>query len=278
MDGGIGGDANADINCAVVGLPVMNILGSSSPLPVSFSDYIARNRQDADMYRDLLSVMQNRLHTLWLDAQRKNALWGGGGRVARMIFESMSALPIERSEFYENALAGLAQLSNRARSAQGLKELLRATWDDIPIRIEENVGRWAQASNAPKLGGAMRVGKNASIGSRVYDRTSKFRISLGPLGYGVYKTFLPGGDNYQLISRIVGLYLNEPILCELEVSCCRDDMPKAQIGGASETSLGRVSVLGESLKPKAEALKILTLTLTLTLTLCGGSAPHVMKP
>ncbi|MDR0330975.1 MAG: type VI secretion system baseplate subunit TssG [Chitinispirillales bacterium] len=251
LNNGINGNINGGIassvnrySRAVVGLPVMNILGSSSPLPVSFSDYIARNRQDADIYRDFLSIMQNRIHRLWLDAHRKYALWSNGGRVARMIFESMSALPIERAGFYENALAGLGQLSNRARSAQGLKDLLRTTWDDIPIRIEENVGRWAQASNAPTLGGAMRVGKNASVGSRVYDRTSKFRISLGPLAYSAYKTFLPGGANYRLISGIIALYLNEPILCELEISCRREDMPKTKIGGAPPTALGRTTILG----------------------------------
>ena len=257
IDGGINGDISGNINIntsngdtrAIVGLPVRNILGSSSPLPVKFSDYISRNRQDADMYRDLLSIMQNRLHTLWLDAHKKHALWSGGGRVARMIFESMAALKAEQATFYENALAGLSQLSNRTRSTQGLKDLLRATWDGIPIRIDENVGRWSQALNAPALGGTMRLGRNAAVGERVYDKTSKFRICLGPLDYRAYKTFLPGGESYRLISGILSLYLNEPIICELEVSCRLEDMPNARLGGTGvpkddETALGRTAILG----------------------------------
>jgi type VI secretion system protein ImpH len=255
--GDVAVDSDGNGVSATIRLPVMNLLGSSSPLPLAFSDYIARGRPDADMYADFLSIMQNRLHALWLDAQQKHALWGGGGAVAKKIFESMTGLQVDKVKFYENALAGLGQLSSRARGARGLLELLRMTWEGIPISIEENVGRYAAVSNAKPLGGAARLGRNAAAGSRVYDRTSTFRITVGPLDGETYKTFMPDGGNYRLINEIVSVYINEPVICELEVTCKLRDLPRARLGGAQGggNEAGRTAVLGDGGGKTAAYLK-----------------------
>jgi type VI secretion system protein ImpH len=250
------GDGNATVR-----LPVMNLLGSSSPLPTAFSDYITRGRPDADMYADFLSIMQNRLHALWLDAQQKHALWGNGGASAKKIFESMTGLPVDKVKFYENALAGLGQLSSRARGAQGLLELLRMAFGNIPIKIVENVGRRAAVSNAMPLGGEARLGRNAAVGSRVYDRTSTFRIAVGPLGGEAYMAFMPGRSNYMLVREIVSVYINEPLICELEVTCKLRDLPRARLGGAQcgGNEAGRTAVLGDGGGKTAAYLKQLGL-------------------
>jgi type VI secretion system protein ImpH len=233
-----------------VRLPVMNLLGSSSPLPIGFSDHITRGRPDADMYADFLSIMQNRLHALWLDARRKNSLWGLSaplGRqsrspVAEKIFKFMTGLSIDKEGFFKFALSGFWPLANRARSAQGLKELLFAAWGGIPINIEENAGRWAAVSNARPIGGGARLGKNAALGTRIYDRTSKFRITVGPLDFQTYETFMPGGSNYRLVDEILAVYLNEPVICGFSVTCALRDLPRTRLGGGG--ALGRTAALG----------------------------------
>jgi type VI secretion system protein ImpH len=246
---------------ATVRLPIMNLLGSSSPLPIGFSDHITRGRRDADMYADFLSIMQNRLHALWIDAHRASTPLNDpepspqkdperSRRVippaAEKIFKFMTGLSIDRKGFSEIALPGLWHLSNRARSAQGLKELLYAALGDIPVTIEENVGRCAAVSNARPLGAA-RLGKNAAAGTRFYDRTSKFRLTLGPLDSPAYKTFMPGGNGYRMVNEILSAYLNEPVICELSVTCRLCDLPKARVGGdgrGGENELGRTAALG----------------------------------
>jgi len=235
---------------ATVRLPVMNLLGSASPLPINFSDHITRGRRDADMYADFLSVMQNRLHALWLDACRKNALWGPStpaaersrSPVAEKIFKFMTGLSIEKTGFLGPAQVGLWPLANRARSAQGMKELLYAAFGDIPINIEENVVRWAAVSNARPIGGGARLGRNAALGARVRDRTSKFRITVGPLDFRTYETFMPGGSGCRLVDEILAVYLNEPVICEFSVTCRLRDLPGARLGGGG--ALGRTAVLG----------------------------------
>jgi type VI secretion system protein ImpH len=231
---------------ASVRLPFMNLLGSASPLPAAFSDYIARGRPDADLYAGFLSIMQNRLHALWVDACQKYALWGNGGAVAKKIFESMTGLPVDSAGFFENALAGLWPLSNKSRSAQGLKELLRTALGNIPINIEENIGRWAAVSNVRPLGAA-RLGRNAAAGAAAYDKTSKFRVTVGPLSRETYSSLMPGKYGYRLIAGLLSIYMDEPIICELEITCRRADLPKAQLRGTARdggNEIGRTAVLG----------------------------------
>jgi predicted component of type VI protein secretion system len=277
-----------------VRLPLMNLLGSSSPLPILFSDHITRGRQDAGFYADFLSIMQNRLHTLWTDACRKYSLWNPAtstfrpahfdkfnasqgiapvistplndrsrnaaielsrnalndrsrNAVAEKIFEAVTGVPVDNVGFFDAALAGLWPLSNRARSAQGLKELLYSAFGDIPVSIEENAGRYAAISNARPLGGAARLGRNAALGTRVYDRTSKFRVTIGPLDSRTYAAFMPGGSCRLLIDEIASLYLNEPVICEITVTCRLSDLPRTRLGGGPSgggNEVGRTAALG----------------------------------
>jgi len=258
--GGIGDGAPA----ATLRLPVMNLLGSASPLPIAFSDRIARGGPDAGAYAGFLSIMQNRLHSLWIDACR-GPLRGVSASLddpsvhkdpersrravppaVEKIFKFMTGLSIDRIEAFGPALSGFWHLSNRNRSAQGLKELLYAAFGDIPINIEENLGRYAAVSNARPLGGAARLGRNALAGTRVYDKTAKFRLTAGPLDRRTYESFMPGGEGRRLTGRILSAYLNEPVICELAVTCRIRDLPRARLGAERPEggALGRTAALG----------------------------------
>jgi type VI secretion system protein ImpH len=235
-------------NDCKVSIPVLNLLGSSSPLPVDFSDHIARGLQDADMYCDFLSIMQNRLHSLWIDAHHEYALWSNGGSVAKMMLESMTSFSSCQADFYADALSQLGIFSRRTRSAADLKSLLRSTWKGISVHIEENVSRWTSISNRRSLGRNLRLGQTA-LGPQILDRASKFRVSLGPLDYGMYASFLPGESNYQHLQKIITLYLNDPLICELEISCERKELAMMRVGGNGEDRggrLGRTGTLGKA--------------------------------
>jgi|GEM_PF-2160152 len=212
-----------DINekFARITMPIMNLLGISSPLPIKFSDYITRSRPDADFYRDFLSVAQNRLHSLWLDARQKYAFWSDAADTVRAVLESMPP-----------------------RSSSALKLHIKSAWRGIPVNMEENIGRLTSAGNVRALGCGLRLGLNSVAGTKIYDRASKFRVSLGPLAYDTYKTFLPGEHNYQRLKNMITSCLNEPLICELEILCPQSALPPARLGDSREGRLGRTAVLG----------------------------------
>jgi predicted component of type VI protein secretion system len=100
------------------------------------------------------------------------------------------------------------------------------------------------------LGRELRLGGCAVvIGSMVFDRTAKFRISLGPLDIDTYRSLLPDLNNYLLLRNILCAYINEPLICELEISCYLRDLDPARLAESSNKpektgGLGRTTVLG----------------------------------
>jgi len=231
-----------------VRLPMMNLLGITTPLPIGLTDYAIRDRKGSGPLSAFLSIMQNRIHHLWLDALRKYKIWRDAGNPAMHIFEKLSARLLDRFEVYD--LFWLSAFSRKTRSADDLKRIIRSIWTNIPIQIEENVGRWTTVENRRPLSHGLRLGGCAVVvGSKVFDRTAKFRISLGPVDIDTYTSLLPHSGNYQLLKNILDLYINEPLICELEVSCYQRDLDLARLGGSlskpqNTGGLGRTTVLG----------------------------------
>jgi len=239
----------SDSRKATIRLPMMNLLGITTPLPIGFTDYASRDRKGSEPLQAFLSIMQNRIHHLWLDAMRKYKIWRSAGDPAIQIFERLSARQLEQFEDYD--LSWLFAFSRSTRSADGLKQIIQSIWKNIPVRIEENIGRWTSVENRRPLSRGLRLGKCAVIGSKVYDRTAKFRISLGPVDIDMYKSLLPDLSNNRLLKNILSLYINEPLICELEISCYQRnmDLVKLESRGTSGESkniggLGRTMTLG----------------------------------
>jgi len=231
-------------------LPMMNILGITTPLPIGITDYVNRGRKGADPLQAFLSIMQNRLHHLWVSALRKYNIWRDAGNPAMQMFEMLSARSIEQFEDYD--LFWLVAFSRKTRSTDDLKRIIRSIWKNIPVRIEENIGRWTVVENRRPLGYGLRLSRCAVVvGSKVFDRTAKIRISLGPVDINMYKSLLPNLDNNRLLKNIICLYINEPLICELEVLCDKRDLDAARLRDASNKSkgiggLGRTMVLGQT--------------------------------
>jgi len=231
---------------AAISLPMMNLLGITTPLPIGVSDYAGRERKGSEPLKAFLSIMQNRIHHLWIDALRKYKIWRNAGNPAMQIFERLSARALEQFEDYD--LFWLSAFSRSTRSAGDLKRIIKSIWKEIPVRIEENVGRWTAVENRRPLSRGLRLGSCAVVGSKVFDRTAKFRISLGPVDIDTYKSLLPNLSNNRLLKNILSLYVNEPLICELEVTCYRRNLDPARLGEdpASQKTggLGRTVILG----------------------------------
>lgn len=228
-------------------LPMMNLLGITTTLPIGLTDYANRDRKGSEPLQAFLSIIQNRIHYLWIGALRKYNIWRGGGGPAMQIFERLSARSLEQFEDYN--LCWLSAFSRRVRSADDLRRVVQSMWKGIPVRIEENVGRWTTVETRRPLGYKQRLGKCAIvIGSKIFDRTSKIRISLGPVDINTYKSLLPNLSNNRLLKNVLSLYINEPLICELEVSCYQRDLDSAALEGSSTCRSKDVEGLGRTMR------------------------------
>ncbi len=155
----------------------------------------------------------------------------------------------------------------QSRHAEGLQALLAAFFE-LPMQIAEFVGQWlplpddcrcllgqdaaewegeapAEPSvpgrpaarrepRPPDIGpvelGMAQLGVSATIGDRVWDCQTKFRIVAGPMGFADYQRLLPGGASLDRLAAIVKNYAGLELDWELHLLLSQREIPRTQLG------------------------------------------------
>jgi type VI secretion system protein ImpH len=139
-----------------------------------------------------------------------------------------------------------SRIAPSARNADGLAALVTDLLG-VPAHIEEFVGSWLNLpldsqwglDAGPKAG---LLGQTTVLGSRVWSRTSKFRLVLGPLSRDQFETVLPDSPKIAKLAEAISFYTND----EWEWEVCLVLAPGAwspmRLGGGDR--LGWTSQLG----------------------------------
>jgi type VI secretion system protein ImpH len=230
------------------------LFGPQGPLPLHISrEAFSRSRHASDStFADFCDLFHHRLLALYYRAyaaarpaiqqdrpaharfrDRVSAVAGMPGPA----FRDRTDLPDTFSLF----TAGLLTL--QARPPEAITRLI-GLFFAVPVRIREFVGAWLEipANAQTRLGlprGNALLGRNTTVGSRVYLRHQRFRILLGPLTLDQFLGFLPDHDASTelkaLVRQVAGLELD----WDAQLVLRRDEVPVAQLG--SLTRLGRTS-------------------------------------
>jgi len=121
--------------------------------------------------------------------------------------------------------------------------MLLASYFELPVEIEQYVGHWLPLCERDQSRlGRCQVGVNAVLGRRVWDRQSKFRITIGPMSLAQYQDFLPGSSTLQRLADWVALYSNGELAWDVRLKLQHDAVPPLELGRG--TRLGWTSWLG----------------------------------
>ncbi len=238
---------------AEVVLNFMGLYGIDSPLPYYFYEELAHETRETIPHRDFLDMFNHRFYAFFYRAWKKYRPYlhyqpGGTDRHSQR-FVALAGLgtPDAAKDTSTDPMRLAAQagtLGPRVRNAQGLEALIRAVFDGVEVSIIENVPRWVPIPSQNALGeGGLRLGENATIGEEVYDRSSKFRIQLGPLEIDLYRALLPGGDRAAELHSLVRLYAPDHLKYDVELNVPSDDLPATELG-AEGGRLGLTTSLG----------------------------------
>lgn len=236
----------------------LGLYGIDSPLPYRFYERLATEARDTAPHRDFLDIFNHRFYAFFYRAWKKYRPWlhyqrGGRDRHSKR-FVSLAGLgtPNALEEVSINPMklaAQAATLGPRTRNAKGLEALIRAFFDDIEVDVIENVPRWVPIPSRPELGDDdFALGSNATVGEKIYDRSSKFRIRLGPMDVDLYQSLLPGGDAAERMDTLVRLYAPDYLDYDLELQIFSDDLPPVELGD-SKSKLGLMTSLGTPQEP-----------------------------
>lgn len=130
---------------------------------------------------------------------------------------------------------------------KALGVLLAEELPGVAVRVEPFVGQWARldARDVCRLGVAnSRLGAEIVLGTRMFDRASKFRIEIGPVDSAGFRLLAAGSPLREKLDAVVTLFVNDWLTYEVAVTVdqTRQRLMLAAEGGGSR--LGVDSWLG----------------------------------
>jgi type VI secretion system protein ImpH len=236
-------------------LTFMGLIGVSSPMPLYFTEYISRFEENGVGLRDFLSIFNHRMYTLFYRAWQKYRFismsgLGAGPNATNPIMRGVAHLAgIDEAKlsdpFFRRVLAYTGSFAGKTRSKETLRTMVSDFFNGLPVAIAQWQGRWTDISNPPKIGLDSRLGVNAIAGTRKWDLSGKFRVSVGPLPRERFETFLPGSENIESMKKLITLFLSDPLDWDIEVKLESSELVPVVLG-QNTSRLGETSSLGKS--------------------------------
>ncbi|MBK1623981.1 type VI secretion system baseplate subunit TssG [Afifella marina] len=123
--------------------------------------------------------------------------------------------------------------AQRTRNASNLRAML-ADFTGVPVKIEQFRPRWLTVAEHDRtaIGPTARLGVNTMAGTAVRDRSSGFRIVLGPLDYRDYCAFAPGSAAAAELVALTRLFVGIGLTFDVQVILKKEQVPFCQLGGA----------------------------------------------
>lgn len=233
------------------------LFGPDGALPLHLTEY-ARNRQrnegDATLTRfvDLFHHrMASFLYRAWAEARPTVQRDRPGEDLFAGWIGSLFGLP-GGDGGARDPLAGTARLhfagvlSGGTRPPDGLCAMVTGFFG-VPAAVEEFVARSLELPRRDRLrlGETPRtgaLGRTTTLGARIRDRQSGFRLVLGPMSLDDYRRLLPGGGSLARLDALVRGYTGDELDWDVRLVLAADQIPEPRLGG--EARLGLTTWLG----------------------------------
>lgn len=229
--------------------------GPHGPLPSHLTEYAReRDRVHGDptliAFADMLTHrMMSLLYRAWTTGQVAPSFdRGPGGAMEDKVAALAGQLGASLKD--RDAMPDLAKrhfaghLARGPKNADGLSAILTSFFS-APVSLQQFVGSWLELEKADcwQLGAPGGLGRTTSIGTRVWSRSAKFRLRLGPMSLEEYRRLLPGGPSLARLKAIVHNYVGLGLDWDVNLILKASEVPPAILGQG--TRLGQTSWIGE---------------------------------
>ncbi len=239
------------------------LFGPQGPLPLHLTEYArARLRQHRDptfvAFADMLTHrMMTLLYRAWRSGQPAPSFDRGADDMVERKIAAIAGYHGSQLR-RRDAMPDLAKrhftglLSQGPRNAEGLVAIVSAFFA-APVRIVEFVGTWLdlESSDRWQLGRPAVLGKTTSVGARIWSRSAKFRLVIGPLSLAEYERLLPGGSSLARLRAIVRNFAGDALDWDVNLILRGSDRPDPVLG--ETVRLGMTGWIGETDKTRDAA-------------------------
>lgn len=212
----------------------LGLTGSSSPLPLYLVDEVNKEDEEIGARRDFLDVFHHRLISiLYRSVSRYSPAREHRSEGRDFWLERSLALAGMDPESYvpgcgiaPGKLMRLAPLvARRGRGARALDKALKVVLDEHlgpagRVKVEEFAGGWVSVHQDQRcaLGKDNNLlGRNAMLGMKVFDRSGRFQVSVGPLDAFGRKEFSENGPAMRKLRACISLVVPEPLDYDVEL-------------------------------------------------------------
>lgn len=232
------------------------LFGPNGPLPLHMTEFARgrlRHHRDPTLV-EFANILTHRLMTLFYRAWRSGQPAPSFDRGDNDEFERKIAAiagfhgtHLRQSDDFPDLakrhFAGL--LAQGPKNAEGLRSILQAFFH-APVEVQEFIGSWLELepSDRWQMGGMATLGRTTSIGERVWTRSAKFRLRIGPLNYEDYQRLLPGSGSLERLRSIVRSYVGDALDWDVNLVLRAADVPQAKLGETMR--LGQTSWIGDN--------------------------------
>jgi type VI secretion system protein ImpH len=230
----------------------LSVYGAVSPLPTYFTEDLL-NQDDESLQQEFLDLFHHRaislFYRVWEKYRYTARFSPDGSDYFSKRFQMLLGIDRLPAGHHVNAvrLQGFAGLLTQVpRSAASLRSLISDYFEGVPVRIDSCVGRWLPIPEDQhnRLGlSNTSLGKDLSLGERVYDVSCTFRVAMGPLSLEEFMAFLPCGDKMPELRELTDLMNGDGLDYEVELALKEAEVPPLQLCGPT-ARLGWSSWLG----------------------------------
>jgi type VI secretion system protein ImpH len=235
----------------------LGLAGGLGPLPRWVTELILerRNRKDTAL-KDFLDIFNHRLVSILYRARKKyrTALhWRSPEESATTRpFFGLVGLGTEGLENRmgvrdRSLLLYTGLLSRAAKSMVGLVAVLEHYFG-CQVELAPFRGRWFDLADDQRTfiglsGQNQELGRGVVLGTRVWDQTASFELTLGPLGLDRFMEFLPIGAEHRPLRALTEFYVGQDFLFDVRLCIAADEVPVSRLGGDRAARLGWTSWL-----------------------------------
>lgn len=213
----------------------LGIYGTSSPLPSYITQDLLDLEERGALQRRFLDLFNHRILSLFYRAARKYRCADAeeAGREGPWARRILALLGLGRAAAGDQDAAGERRLDglhlirfapfliHSPRSAAALEACLRRQFPGVPLVVEPFAASWTPipGDQRSRLGvQGVALGRDFWLGEQVCNRSTTFRVAIGPLGYDDFLAFLPGGGKRVELEALLKVFNPDGLDCELAVS------------------------------------------------------------
>lgn len=234
----------------------LGLYGPASPLPTFYTEAIIDADLDESERRNFLDLFHHRIISLLYRCWEKYRYYvqyrpGATDPFSQWMFAliGLGGADVRQAShiYWPRLLPYLGLLGMHTHSAAVIAGVVSHYFGRLPVRIEQCVDRWVPFAVEQRhfLGQANHVlGVDSTLGERFYDRSGKFRMSIGPLDFATFQKFLPPGDYFSAVRELVKFGMTDQLEFDVELSLMAPEIPALVLSEDSPCRLGWSTWLG----------------------------------